>query len=115
MTTPGLAGLAATQARLLAIYRGLPPESELAVWLFAFLRELRAVMDTAYRAAAVAQLYGQEPPLDALQAEVARIEADLAAQLARRVLDRDGDTQRELLEGRLAALRLCARQLNTGS
>lgn len=108
---PALAGLVATQARLLAILAGLPPGSEPAVWLATFLRELRAIMDTAYRVAAVSRIYGTMPPLEALSAEVARIEADVAAQITRRLLDRDGDAQQELLDARLAALRLCARQL----
>lgn len=108
---PALRELAATQARLLAIHAQLPPDGDLAIWLLTFLRELRAIMDTAYRAGAVAQLYGQAPPLDALSAEVAAIERAVAAQITHRLLQRDADTDRELLEARLAALRLCARQL----
>src|SRR5262245_54270850 len=51
-----LAALAATQARLLAIYEQAPHQSDLAVWLAPFLRELREIMDTAYRAATIGQV-----------------------------------------------------------
>lgn len=136
---PALRELAATQARLLAIYDQLPPEGDLAIWLLTFLRELRAIMDTAYRAGLVAQLYGHgsmhhaeqrtpspepgqaapatlaAPALDALSAEVAAIERAVAAQIARRLLQRDADADRELLDARLAALRLCAQQLSGGA
>ncbi len=107
-----LALLAATQARLILIERQVPEQSELAIWLQAFLRELREIMDVAYRAAAVAQIYGDTSALDMLTTEVQTIETQIAAHVARRLLDRDGDTQRELLDGRLATLRLCVRQLS---
>src|SRR3712207_4010241 len=45
-----LATLAATQARLVAIYTHMPPQSDSAIWLQTFLRELREIMDTAYHA-----------------------------------------------------------------
>lgn len=142
---PALRELAATQARLLAVYAQLPPDGDLAIWLLTFLRELRAIMDTAYRAGAVARLYGHGsmsdaqcpmpsaergptpnpaqaapgalagPALETLSAEVAAIERAVAAQIARRLLERDADADRELLDARLAALRLCARQLSGGA
>lgn len=143
---PALRELAATQARLLAVYAQLPPDGDLAIWLLTFLRELRAIMDTAYRAGAVARLYGHgsmpdaqcpmpsaeqrsppsdpeqaapgalaAPALETLSAEVAAIERAVAAQIARRLLERDADADRELLDARLAALRLCARQLSGGA
>ncbi|NTU51387.1 MAG: hypothetical protein HGA94_02990, partial [Candidatus Aminicenantes bacterium] len=49
---------------------------------------------------------------EALSAEVARIEGEAAAQIARRLLERGADDGAdEILTARLAALRLCARQL----
>lgn len=110
--SPALAELAAVQGRLLGVYATLPPRGAAAVWTLAFLRELRAIMDTAYSAAAVARLYGDAGALEALSAEVARIEGEAAAQIARRLLERGADDGAdELLAGRLAALRLYAREL----
>ena len=106
-----LAALAATQARLLSAYEQVPPHSDLAIWLRAFLHELREIMDTAYRAAVIAHVYGRPVPLDRLVGEVAQIEAQLAGQIVERLLARDGDTHDELLDGRLATLRLCVREL----
>lgn len=106
-----LAALAAAQARLLAAYEQAPPRSDLAIWLRAFLHELREIMDTAYRAAVIAQIYGRSVPLDRLVGEVQQIEAQLAAQVVARLLARDADAHDELLDGRLATLRLCVREL----
>lgn len=106
-----LAALAAAQARLLSAYEQAPPRSDLAIWLRAFLHELREIMDTAYRAAVIAQIYGRPIPLDRLVGEVQQIEAQLAAQLVERLLAREADAHDELLEGRLATLRLCVREL----
>jgi hypothetical protein len=106
-----LAALAATQARLLAIYEQAPSQSDLAVWLHPFLLELRAIMDTAYRAMAIAHVYDQHVQLDRLVAEVREVELQIAGQALQRMLARDGDAELELLDGRLATLRMCAREL----
>lgn len=108
-----LAALAAIQARLMAVYEQAPPQSDLTVWLRPFLIELRAIMDTAYRAAAISQPYGGHPYLDRLVAEVQEIESQAAEHAIRLLLARDGDVQQESLDGRLATLRMCARQLET--
>ncbi len=63
-----LAVLAATQSRLISLYRQMPAQSDLTIWLGAFLRELRAIMDTAYRVAVVTQVYGQTAHLERLVA-----------------------------------------------
>jgi hypothetical protein len=112
--SPALAELAATQGRLLRLYAALPARSAAAVWMQTFLRELRAIMDAAYAAAAVAGLYGNAAPLEALSAEVAQIEAEVAAQVTRRLLAGDDDADGPLA-ARLAALRLCARELARAS
>ncbi len=106
--TPALVELAAVQTRLLALYATLPPHSSAAVWMLTFLRELRGIMDTAYSAAIVARLYGNAAPLTALSGEVARIEGEVADQFTRRLVEREGA---DPLDARLAALRLCAREL----
>ena len=106
-----LAELATVQARLAALAMRLPPHSDQRVWLQTFLGELREIMDTAYRAALVAQVYGQPAGLDRLVAEVRQIEAEAATNVTQRLLTREGDTQGELLDGQMAALRLCAREL----
>src|SRR5262245_50961232 len=106
-----LAALAATQARLLAVYEQAPAQSDLAVWLGPFLRELREIMDTAYRVAAITQPYGSPPQLERLVAEVQEVEAQIAGHAVRLLLARDGDAEQELLDGRLATLRMCAQQL----
>lgn len=109
--SPALLALAATQSRLLSIYRQMPAHSELAVWVRTFLNELREIMDTAYRVALVTEVYGQPALLDRLIVEVEQIETQVAEQVAQRLLARDGDAQQELLDGRLAALRMCMREL----
>ena len=43
--------------------------------------------------------------------EIEQIESEIAEHVARRLLARDGDAQAELLEGRLATLRMCVREL----
>ena len=106
-----LAALAATQARLAAIQQQVPPQSDLAIWLGAFLNELRAIMDTAYRVTVITEIYGRPAQIDRLVAEVQQIESEIADHVARRLLARDGDAQAELLDGRLATLRMCVREL----
>jgi hypothetical protein len=106
-----LAALAATQARLLALYGQAPQQSDLAIWLGPFLRELRQIMDTAYHAATIAHAYGQSAAIERLATEIQQIEAQIAEHAVQLLLARDGDAERELLDGRLAALRLCAREL----
>jgi hypothetical protein len=106
-----LAALAATQARLASIERQLPPHSDLSIWLRAFLSELREIMDTAYRATVITEIYGRPAQLDRLVAEVRQIEAEIAERVARRLLARDGDAHAELLDGRMATLRMCVREL----
>jgi hypothetical protein len=106
-----LAALAATQSRLASIERQLPPQSDLSIWLRAFLYELRAIMDTAYRVTVITEIYGRPAQLDRLVAEMQQIEAEIAEHVARRLLARDGDAQAELLDGRLATLRMCVREL----
>src|SRR5262245_15141673 len=68
-----LAALVATQARLLSVYEQAPAQSDLVVWLGPFLRELREIMDTAYRVAAITQPYGPSPQLERLVAEVQEV------------------------------------------
>lgn len=109
--TPPLVALAATQARLVSIYRQLPADSDLAIWLRAFLNELREIMDTAYRVTVITEVYGQPAQIERLIAEVEQIEQEVATHVAHRLLARDGDAQHELLDGRLAALRMCVREL----
>ena len=106
-----LTALAATQARLLAVYEQASAQSDLAIWLGPFLRELREIMDTAYRVAAIAQPYGTPAQLERLIAEVQEIESQVAGHAVQLLLAREGDAERELLDGRLAALRLCVREL----
>jgi len=106
-----LASLATTQARLLAVYAQLPAHSEGAVWLNSFLGELRQVMDVAYRAAGIAQLYGGSTQLERLAAEVQAVEAQLAERLVKRALRNDGDLDEADLDARLAVLRGCVREL----
>jgi hypothetical protein len=106
-----LAALAATQARLAALEARLPPRSDQRIWLRTFLSELREIMDTAYHVAAIAEVYGQMAQLERLAAEVRGIEAEVADHVTRRLLARDGDAHDELLDGRLATLQLCLREL----
>lgn len=106
-----LAALAAIQARLLAVYEQTPQQSDLAIWLGQFLPELRAIMDTAYRAAAIGSVYGQHEPLERLVADVQAIEAQISALAIDLILaGRDQPAAVGLAE-RLATLRLCAREL----
>jgi hypothetical protein len=106
-----LAALAATQARLASIERQVPPQSDLSIWLRAFLYELREIMDTAYRVCVITEIYGRPAQLDRLVDEVRQIETEISEHVARRLLARDGDAQAELLDGRLATLRMCVREL----
>jgi hypothetical protein len=106
-----LAALAATQARLTALEGRLPPHSDQRIWLRTFLSELRQIMDTAYHVAAIAEVYGQMAQLERLADEVRGIEAEVADHVTRRLLARDADAHDELLDGRLATLRLCLREL----
>jgi len=110
-----LAALAATQSRLASIERQLPLQSDLSIWLCAFLNELRAIMDTAYRVTVITEIYGRSAQLDRLAAEVQQIEAEIVEHVARRLLAHDGDAQAELLDGRLATLRMCVRELAGGA
>ena len=75
------------------------------------LDELRAIMDTAYRVTVITEIYGRPAQIDRLVAEVQQIEAEIAEHVARQLLARDGDAQAELLDGRLATLRMCVREL----
>lgn len=111
--TGPLAALATTQARLLAMYANVSPGSDAAIWLMTFLRELREIMDTAYRVAVATEPYGSPTALERLVAEVEDAEREVAGQVVRRLLLRDGDADAELLAGRLATLRLCVRELST--
>jgi hypothetical protein len=106
-----LAALAATQGRLASIERQIPPKSELAIWLRAFLYELREIMDTAYRVTLITEIYGRPAEIERLVVEVQQAEAEIAQHVGHRLLARDGDAHNELLDGRLATLRLCAREL----
>jgi hypothetical protein len=106
-----LAALAATQARLAALEARLPPRGDQRIWLRTFLGELREIMDTAYHVAVIAEVYGQVAQLERLAAEVRAIEIEVAEHVTRRLLARDGDAHDELLDGRLATLRLCLREL----
>ena len=106
-----LVALAATQSRLASIERQVPPQSDLSIWLCAFLSELRAIMDTAYRVTVITEIYGHPAQLERLVAEVQQIEAEIAEHVARRLLAHDGDAQAELLDGRLATLRMCVHEL----
>jgi hypothetical protein len=106
-----LAALAATQARLAALEAQLPPRSDQGIWLRTFLGELRAIMDTAYHVATIAWVYGQMAQLERLAAEVQAIEAEVANHVTRRLLTHGSEAHDELLDGRLATLRLCVREL----
>ncbi|NJM07580.1 hypothetical protein HC891_17430 [Candidatus Gracilibacteria bacterium] len=106
-----LSALVATQARLISMYAQLPHESELAVWVRAFLLELRQIMDSAYRVASVAVLYDQTTQLDSVVSEVQRIEAQLAETAMQRMLNAQSDIDTERFETRLAVLRRCVKEL----
>jgi hypothetical protein len=106
-----LAALALTQSRLASIEQQVPAQSDLSIWLRAFLKELRSIMDTAYRVTVITEVYGRQAQLDRLVAELQQIEVEIVEQVARRLLARDGDAQAELLDGRLATLRMCVHEL----
>jgi hypothetical protein len=108
-----LLALAATQARLASIYRQLAPHSDEAIWLRAFLNELREMMDTAYRVSVVTRMYGQPPQLERLMQEVQEIEKQVADHVVQRLLTRESDAHSERLDSRMAALRMCVRELAT--
>lgn len=91
--------------------QALSPQSEEAIWLSTFLRELRPLIDTAYKVAVATRPYGSPAGLDALGAEVEQIETEVAAQIARRMLGRATDVDHDLLDARLATLHMYARQL----
>lgn len=107
-----LVALATTQSRLVSIYRQLPVQSELAIWLRTFLLELREIMDAAYRAVVIMQVYGQPAHLERVVEEVQHIEMQVAEHVSRHLLAHDADAHNELLNGRLAALRLCVQELS---
>lgn len=100
-----LADLAATQRRLLKVYQQLPPRSEAAVWLAAFLGELRATMDSAYRVASVTAIYDNETPLARLVSEVRQFEHQLVDRVVQQMLSSGKDFDSEQLDARLATLR----------
>jgi len=114
---PALRALAATQARLVSVYRQLPvsdrtvPVNDLAIWLRVFLAELRQMMDTAYRVAVITDAYGRSAHLDRLAAEVQQLETQIADDITQRLLGYDGGAHDEVLNRRLAMLRSCAREL----
>lgn len=110
-----LAALIVVQARLLSMYRQLPADSDVAIWLRMFLYELRTIMDTAYYAAQVTDAYERSPLFDWLVVEVQQIEADLAVRIAQRLLLPADDPEQELLAARLASLRMCVRELTGAS
>jgi hypothetical protein len=106
-----LAALAGTQARLLAALSQFPSHSQPAVWVRAVLGELRELMDVAYRAAGIAQVYGDWARLEALAAEVQGIESRLARQLVRHAFhDREAIDPVEM-QTRLAVLKTFVREL----
>lgn len=106
-----LVALAATQNRLVEMYKQLPPQSDVTIWLRTFLTELREIMDTAYRVMVITRIYGQPSQVDRLVEEVQKIEKQVAEHVTQQLLSQDADAQHELLNGRLATLRLCAREL----
>jgi hypothetical protein len=109
--TGHLKSLAAVQARLLAVHAQLPRHSELAVWIWSFLRELRPIMDAAYKAANVAKLYNQSSALDHLVREVETIEQEIAERVVKRLLSNEADVDEDSLDAHLAVLRRYAREL----
>jgi hypothetical protein len=68
-------------------------------------------MHTAYRVLAITHVYGRPAQFERLVAEVQQIETHVACHIADRLLSGDGDAHHELLDGRLATLRLCLREL----
>lgn len=103
--TGPLADLAATQRRLLEVYQQLTPRSEAAVWLAAFLGELRAMMDSAYRVASVTALYGDDSPLARVTTEVRQFERQLVDRVVQQMLHTGEGFDSEQLDMRLATLR----------
>jgi hypothetical protein len=108
---PPLAALAASQARLLAVHAQLPARGEAAVWLRAYLVELRAIMDTAYRVAGIGALYADLALLERVAAEVSETERVVAREAMQHLLRADDDFDPVSLDGRLAVLRRFAQQL----
>ncbi|HEX8682161.1 MAG TPA: hypothetical protein VF707_07605 [Ardenticatenaceae bacterium] len=106
-----LLALAAVQARLVSIYRQIPAESETGLWLEAFLKELREIMNTAYRVVVVTEIYGRPTALESLVAEVEQLERQVVEHITQRLLARDGDAQEELLDARLEMLRVYMQEL----
>lgn len=109
-----LKALAAVQARLLSVHAQLPRHSELAIWIWSFLRELRPIMDSAYKAASVAKLYSQQSPLDNLVREVEAIEKEIAERVVKRLLSSEADVDEDSLDAHLAVLRRYAREIVDG-
>lgn len=107
--TGPLAALARVQARLVAIYAQLPPESAIAVWLLAFLKELREVMNGAYRVVAINAAYGPPPELQHLVVEVEKSEQQITAYVTSHLLGGGGGEG--FLDEQVAILRLCAQEL----
>lgn len=110
-----LKALAAVQARLLSVHAQLPRQSELAVWIWSFLRELRPIMDSAYKAASVAKLYSQSSPLDSLVREVESIEKEIAERVVKRLLSTEAAVDDDGLDVHLAVLRRYAHELTEGA
>jgi hypothetical protein len=110
-STVQLQALTAVQQRLLLIYDQAPARSDLTIWLKLFLVELRAIMDVAYRVAPLMQLYGKNQQLDQLVLEVQLIETQIAECSISSLLQQAPDQQLNMLESRLATLRLCTKQL----
>jgi hypothetical protein len=108
-----LSALVATQTRLLSVYAQLPHQSELSVWVRAFLLELRQIMGSAYRVAGVAMLYDKIGQLDTVVSEVQCIEAQLAEAAVQGLLDAQSDVDTERFETRLAVLRRRVKELAT--
>ncbi|NTU79580.1 MAG: hypothetical protein HGA45_09280 [Chloroflexales bacterium] len=110
-TLPALAALAGSQGRLLHVYAQLPARSEAAVWLRAYLSELRAIMDTAYKVAGIAALYGDTAALERVAAEVAESESYIAHEAMQHMLRGDAALDGAVLDDRLAVLRRFAHEL----
>lgn len=106
-----LAELTATQMRLLEVYRQLTPRSEAAVWLGAFLDELRAMMDSAYRVASITAVYGDHTPLAQVVAEVRLFEGQLVDRVVQEMLHAGSSFDSEQLDVRLATLRRFAQEM----
>jgi hypothetical protein len=108
-----LAAFGATQMRLLAMYRQLPSEGDTTAWLRIFLCELRAIMDNAYYVAQLTDDYERSPIFDWLVVELQQIETEIAGQIAQYRLLQEGNIRHEILAGRLASLRMYARELTS--